>query len=64
MTGEVVFQSSSAMNGLIRGPALSNLKDYHQNGMEKIAKMEKNRAAQLHLSSKKIGQREENDMQD
>lgn len=36
---------------------MSNLKDYHQNGMEKIVKMEKNRAAQLNMSSKKIGQR-------
>ena len=63
VSGEVVFQSNSAMNGMIRGPALSNLKEYHQNGMEKIAKMEKNKSAQLSLSSKKISQFQENDIQ-
>ena len=56
VTGEVAFQSNSAMNGMIRGPALSNLKDYHQNGMEKIVKMEKNKSAQPNLNSKKISQ--------
>jgi hypothetical protein len=39
VSGEVTFTSNSAINGMIRSPALSNLKDFLHMTMEKIAKL-------------------------
>jgi hypothetical protein len=39
VSGEVVFTSSSAINSMIRGPAISNLKEFYAKVLEKLGKL-------------------------
>jgi hypothetical protein len=39
VSGEVAFTTSSAINGMIRAPAISSLKEFFTLAMEKIVKL-------------------------
>lgn len=45
LSGEVTFETNSAMNSMVRAPALSKLKEYQLNLLDIIKKMEKTKKA-------------------